>query len=34
VSVLEVAPTLLQTLGVAPPSYMARPKLLADPLPV
>jgi arylsulfatase A-like enzyme len=34
VSVLEVAPTLLQTLGVDPPSYMTRPKLLADLLPV
>ena len=34
VSVLEVAPTLLQTLGVDPPSYMTRPRLLADLLPV
>jgi hypothetical protein len=34
VSVLEVAPTLLRTLGVDPPSYMTRPKLLADLLPV
>jgi hypothetical protein len=34
VSVLGVAPTLLQTLGVDPPSYMTRPKLLADLLPV
>jgi hypothetical protein len=34
VSVLEVAPTLLQTLGVGPPSYMTRPRLLADLLPV
>jgi hypothetical protein len=33
VAVLEVAPTLLQTLGVEPPSYMARPKMLADLLP-
>jgi hypothetical protein len=34
VSVLEVAPTILQTLGVDPPPYMTRPKLLADLLPV
>ena len=34
VSVLEVAPTLLQTLGVDPPSCMTRPRLLADLLPV
>ena len=33
VSVLEVAPTLLQTLGVDPPAYMTRPKLLAE-LPI
>jgi hypothetical protein len=32
-SVLEVAPTLLQILGVEPPAYMARPKMLADLLP-
>ena len=34
VSVLEVAPTLLQTLGVERPAYMARPKMLAELLPV
>jgi hypothetical protein len=34
VSVLEVAPTILQTLGVDPPPYMTRPKLLAGLLPV
>jgi hypothetical protein len=34
VSVLEVAPTLLQTLGVDPPAYMARPTVLAELLPV
>ena len=34
VSVLEVAPTLLQTLGVEPPAYMARPKMLAELLPM
>ena len=34
VSVLEVAPTLLQTLGVEPPAYMARPTMLAELLPV
>jgi hypothetical protein len=33
VSVLEVAPTILQTLGVDPPPYMTEPKLLADLLP-
>ena len=33
VSVLEVAPALLQTLGVEPPAYMARPKTLAELLP-
>jgi hypothetical protein len=30
VSVLEVAPTLLKILGVEPPAYMARPKMLAE----
>ena len=30
VSVLEVAPTILQTLGVDPPAYMTRPKVLAE----
>ena len=30
VSVLEVAPAILQTLGVAPPAYMAQPKVLAE----
>jgi len=34
VSVLEVAPALLQILGVEPPNYMARPDMLADLLPV
>ncbi|MGZ8567307.1 MAG: hypothetical protein ACXWXS_09675, partial [Actinomycetota bacterium] len=34
VSVLEVAPAILQTLGVEPPTYMARPGVLADLLPV
>jgi hypothetical protein len=33
VSVLEVAPTLLQTFGVEPPAYMAQPKMLAELLP-
>ena len=33
VSVLEVAPALLQALGVEPPSYMARPAVLAELLP-
>jgi hypothetical protein len=33
VSVLEVAPTILQTLGVDPPAYMAQPKVLAGLLP-
>ena len=30
VSVLDVAPAILQTLGVDPPAYMTRPKLLAE----
>jgi hypothetical protein len=30
VSVLEVAPAILQTLSVDPPAYMTRPKVLAD----
>ena len=30
---VEVAPTVLQALGVEPPAYMARPKVLADLLP-
>lgn len=34
VSVLEVAPALLRTLGVEPPTYMAQPCMLADLLPV
>ncbi len=34
VSVLEVAPALLRSLGVDPPTYMARPGMLADLLPV
>jgi hypothetical protein len=34
VSVLEVAPAVLQALGVERPAYMARPKLLAELLPV
>jgi hypothetical protein len=34
VSVLEVAPAMLQTLGVEPPAYMARPKVLAELLPI
>jgi hypothetical protein len=34
VSVLEVAPALLRTLGVEPPAYMARPKLLSGLLSV
>jgi hypothetical protein len=33
VSVLEVAPAVLQALGVEPPSYMARPAVLAGLLP-
>jgi hypothetical protein len=33
VSVVEVAPTLLQILGVEPPPYMAQPKMLAELLP-
>ena len=33
VSVLEVAPAILQTLGVAPPPYMVRPELLAGLVP-
>jgi len=34
VSVLEVAPALLLTLGVEPPAYMARPSMLAEVLPI
>lgn len=34
VSVLEVAPALLRTLGVEPPTYMARPDMLANLMPV
>jgi hypothetical protein len=34
VSVLEVAPALLLTLGVDPPAYMARPSMLPDVLPI
>ena len=33
VSVLEVAPAVLQALGVEPPSYMAQPAVLAELLP-
>jgi hypothetical protein len=33
VSVVEVAPTLLQILGIEPPAYMAQPKMLAELLP-
>jgi hypothetical protein len=32
VSVLEIAPALLQTLGVEPPAYMATPSTLTDVL--
>jgi hypothetical protein len=31
--VLEVAPAVLQALGVEPPSYMAQPAVLAELLP-
>jgi hypothetical protein len=34
VSVLEVAPALLLTLGVEPPAYMARPSMLAEVLSI
>ena len=34
VSVLEVAPALLRTLGVEPPDHMVEPTLLADPAPI
>jgi hypothetical protein len=33
VSVLEVAPAILQVLGVEPPAYMTSPKVLAEALP-